>query len=320
MVNSLFISNFKMKKKILYKTLLFAIPILAFILFFEIYIRMRPSVYQAKRDNLVANADSIRVLIVGDSQTTYGINPNLFNEFAYNLAFEAQPIYFDRKLLEKYLPDLPNLKYVFLGINYHNLLFYEHSEERDFFYKYYYDIPYNNSCYLKEYCLRSVFAHKFKETWFLYWFDRKNKGIIYTTDKKGWISRPASDYNSITSILQARINTEPTNKDFSVIRKDSIILKDLEAAIVLLKQKNVIPVLITCPIYKVCRDLINPLIKSEMEKIAHSLAEKYDILYLDYYEDDSFEISDYFDAGHLNNSGAEKLTLRLDSIINNAYE
>jgi hypothetical protein len=277
---------------------------------------MRPSVYQAKRDNLVANADSIEILILGNSQNTYAINPNLFTKSAYNLAFESQTIYFDRQLLEKYLPILPNLKYVFFCVNQHNLL-NEHDKTRDFFYKYYYDITYNNECFWKEYCLRSIFAHRFKETWLLFWFDKHDKWVVKTTDNRGWSGRGVSNHDAIVSLLQSKIRADMFNNHLEKYGKDSVIINDLEFAINLLIEDGITPILITCPVFKLERDCLDPIIKNEIQRVSNYLANKYSILYLDFFDDDSFEIENYFDSDHLNDSGAEKLTLKLDSLIEN---
>ncbi|MDR1764357.1 MAG: DUF1574 domain-containing protein [Dysgonamonadaceae bacterium] len=304
-----------MMKRLLYKAFVFSIPIIAIVLFFEYYIRTRPSVYRSKRDNLIENADSVRILIMGNSHSTYGLNPNLFSEYAYNLAFEAQSIYFDKALIDKYLSILPNLKYLILEIDYGNLC-QKRSENRDFFYKYYFDISYKGEHFVKEYLLQSVFVHSFKETWSLYWIDNKN-GKVNPADAKGWTARSTHREDDVVGYDKNRIVAARFNESFKSFTGNEEELLLVEQAIETLKARGVNPVLITCPIYKSLRSLLDKDVTQKVAEEGRFLAEKFDIQYLNFFSDDSFEAADYFDSDHLNDSGAAKLTLKVDSLIEN---
>lgn len=64
-----------------------------------------------KRDYMEQHLDDIAVLITGHSQSEVGINPWVFDS-AYNLAMLARISSYDAALLERYVPQMPNLKAV----------------------------------------------------------------------------------------------------------------------------------------------------------------------------------------------------------------
>jgi hypothetical protein len=301
-------------KRFLYQIFLFCIPILILIGSGEIYMRNRPSVYSQKRDQLLTNADSVELLILGNSHTTYGINPNCFTLYAYNLAFEDQTIYFDRKLLEKYLPILPRLKQVLITIDYHNLCV-DHVSDRDFFYKYYFNLDYEEpKCFWKESLLQSFFVYSPEKTSILIFRDLKS-GQQNAIGTKGWIDRSTSISDAVTSVEKNKMRAARFNTHIVDYDKNSAIIENFEWLFTTLKSKGIRPILITCPIYSTLRECLDKKILGKSEVIANSLAEKYGLQYLNYFYDDSFEVSDYYDSDHLNTYGAKKLTLKLDSVL-----
>ena len=57
-------------------------------------------------------------LLLGDSYIENAINPGLMGKGAFTLASSSRWIYYDDKLLEKYIADMPNLKQVIFGMGY----------------------------------------------------------------------------------------------------------------------------------------------------------------------------------------------------------
>src|SRR6187549_806708 len=60
-----------------------------------------------KRDLIHAHAREVDTLILGSSETYYGISPHQLSGTAFNLANPAQSLYFDYQLTERLLPKLP---------------------------------------------------------------------------------------------------------------------------------------------------------------------------------------------------------------------
>ncbi len=302
-------------KSFLSKFLIFLIPILLVIFSLDIFLRQMPSIYQQKRDQLLTNADSIEILILGSSHEMDGVNPNYFSLYAHNLAFGAQSIYFDKELAKKYIPQLKKLKYAILEFGYNSLTF-EHVTDRDFFYDYYYGISFKGKKYYKEYLSQSLFVYNPKVTINL--ILEKFKTDFPAPQKKGWagsfpdsMAEP-SPFENKMSVMQYYNNLqEGENVETSV-------LADLECLIQLLKSNNITPILLTTPYYKSFRaNLTDKKPFEKVDSIGNYLTQKYNILHLNYFEDNSFEITDFHNYSHLNKFGAKKLTLKLDSVIMN---
>ena len=79
--------------------------------------------YQSRVDNnysykywyMENHRHEVVTLLLGDSYIENAINPGLMGKGTFNLARSSRWIYYDDKLLEKYIADMPNLKQVILG-------------------------------------------------------------------------------------------------------------------------------------------------------------------------------------------------------------
>ena len=295
-------------KAFLYRIFLFCIPVIIFIGGCEIYVRTMPSAYKQKRDQLIVNADSIELLILGSSSAMDGIDPNQFTLYAHNLAFGSQSIYFDRKLIEKYLSDLPRLKYVLLSLNYIGLYF-DHEENRDFFYKYYYDINYNDRKFYKESVLQSFFVYTPEQTLSLL-FQKRQEELV-----KGWRNKAGRNDEAVTSGEKNELRAREYITTVENWKGGDSVLNDLEAIISLLQSRKITPVLINYPNYSLMRSFLDPAVIERNKRIGKTLSQKYQIPYLDYFDDDSFTVEDYFNCNHLNEQGAAKLSKKINTVI-----
>jgi len=274
-----------------------------------------PSQYKQKRDQLVANADSIEILILGSSHSQDGIDPNQFTLYAHNLAFGGQSIYFDRKLVEKYLPLLPRLKYVLISLE-TNSLYYDHDEDRDFFYKYYYNLDYKDRKYYKESLLQSFFVYTPEQTLSLLFNNRQEEL------EKGWINKIQAkkihrDDIKVMSLEGNKIRANGFNQTAKDWKGGDSVVDDLEALINLLQSKKITPVIITFPNYPLMRSFLDPSIINRTRNVGNTLSQKYHIPYLDYFDDDSFTVADYFNCDHLNVQGAAKISKKINTVIMN---
>lgn len=292
----------------MFRIFLFFIPVIVITIGCEIYVRNMPSLYKQKRDQLIANADSIEVLILGSSHAMDGIDPNQFSLYAHNLAFGSQSIYFDRKLAEKYLPVLPRLKYVLLTLDY-NSLSYDHDEGRDFFYKYYYNLDYKDRKFCKESFLQSFFVYTPEQTLSLMTNHRPVRLM------KGWMNKAVRKDEKVTSVESNELRAKVFNNTVNTWNGGDSVLNDLEALLNLLQSHKITPVIITFPNYSLLRSFLDSTIIERNRSLGNALSQKYQIPYLDYFDDDSFTLSDYFNCDHLNEQGAAKLSQKINAVI-----
>ena len=83
-------------------------------------------------------------------------------------------------------------------------------------------------------------------------------------------------------------------------------------------RRNIKVILLTIPTYKSYYEQLDTIQLNEMEEICNRMDDKYEnVSYLNWLKHDSFTYDDFFDADHLNEYGAEKLTKMLDEYIKN---
>jgi hypothetical protein len=298
-------------KSLIYKILIFCIPLVGFIFFTEICVRNFPSVYKAKKEQLVACADSVELLILGASSAMDGIDPAYFSVYAYNLAFAAQPIYFDAKLTEKYLPVLPKLKYVVITVGYVSL--YMESPDRAFFYKYYYDIDYKGHTFWKEKFLQSFFAYNSTHVRYMLSHSFINRPEINL--KKGWSGFNVSDSKDIISDARAQARADTYERTVRDYKESDTIFREMEAFIEFLQSRNITPVLVSCPNYETLRKHLDKYYLEKNKHTYESLSEKYNIIFMDLMADEDFTAEDFYNPDHLNKKGAAKLARKINAEI-----
>ena len=63
-------------------------------------------------------SDGIKTLLLGNSLIENSINPQILGDSVFDLAISGRWIYYDVKLLERYIPKMTNLNQVIFGMGY----------------------------------------------------------------------------------------------------------------------------------------------------------------------------------------------------------
>lgn len=293
-------------KRFLTRILYFLIPLLLVAVSLEISIRNIDSYYKQKIDGLLEYSDSIEILILGSSHAAEGISPNVFDLFAYNMAFGSQTLYFDERITVKHLEKLSKLKYVLISVDYQSL-YYTHNQDRDIFYHFYYGIDYEDNTYFASDISRFFFGFK-PET--------AIKQLTSTVDKleKGYFSNDTTYYNSFEAEVVKKRHDHfkyiiESNRDYK-----EIILNDLDQFIGVLKNKDIVPIIITMPLHESYYNLLDKEIVKQNYADIVLLCDKYQIEHWQYLNEEFLD-SEYLDNSHLNRSGAERLARLLNERI-----
>jgi hypothetical protein len=141
-MHPLFTSNFRIK--ILKPLLIIALPAMIFLYYIENGLNKIDTHYLKKRVDFESQLNSIEILSLGSSNAYFGINPSMFSCKGYNLAFNAQSMYYDLAFAKKYLDLMPNLKLVILPSIFFTTgtqLIGSSQDWRVFFYKQYFSLP-----------------------------------------------------------------------------------------------------------------------------------------------------------------------------------
>ncbi len=309
-------------KKLLFKILIFISPVLIGIIIMELGLSSIDNGYSFKKRNFEKNIRSIQVLNLGTSHADYGIDPDYFSLKGFNFANVGQPLYYDNKILQKYIDKMDSLKLVILPIS--NFAFgYDMSENQEYwrmyFYKRYYDIDneggrgfnlrtisyfalYGQKESLK--CLLKGFKVNFAEGY------KTNGCLVEKND--------TTSYN-LKAISEAKGKERAVFVDAGIkTRNYSKNIEYLKSMIEMLRKRNIKVVIITTPVYKTYYDNINRKNYQDMQDNIRSITQEYGIKYYNYINDSRFSIMDFRDNDHLNPSGAAKFSKILnDEFIKN---
>lgn len=259
---------------------------------------------------MLAAADSIELLILGNSSAMDGIDPSQFEPYAFNFAFAAQPLYYDIRLTEKYLPELPHLKYVVISTIFAS--FY-HEGSRSFYYHHYFGIDYKNRSYWKENLSQAFFVHDSEQLRHIIAHTFKNRPKFELV--KGWSSFHNTDYESVESDAKARLRAEFFNNVTEKYKGGDTVFNDLDAFLAFLMEKNITPILVTMPYQENVRKYLDKNIEAKNTERLNYLSEKYGVAFLDLYADQDFVTEDFHNFDHLNEKGAAKLAAKIDEQI-----
>lgn len=294
-------------KKFLSHLLKIILPILFFFLVLEIAIRKIPNDYKLKKEYLDKNASEINTLILGSSHTFYGLNPTYFTQKTFNAAYVSQSLDLDYEILKKYDSKLKNLKTVIIPISYFSLF---ETLETDFEkwrinnYVLYYNLPNKYNFTNNFETLNNDIKLNVKKAVKHYIF---NKSFITSSDL-GW----GTSFNSKN---KKPFNGEYTAKKHTVKNFDLFKenLNTLQKTITLCKKNKISIIFITTPTHKSYYQNLNQLqLEKTTETIFQLVKKNPNCKYINLLNSEKFINEDFYDADHLNEIGAKKLSLFLN--------
>jgi hypothetical protein len=305
-------------KKFILKSILFLIPVLFFVVFLENKIRSIPNDYSIKKEYLDKNSNKIEVLILGNSHSYFGIVPEYLKLKSFNGAYISQSVDYDLEILKKYKTHFAQLKYIIISIDYFSL--YSRLEEgtekwRIQNYNIYYDINNSDSFKLSNHfvLLNGKVSDNILRV-ISYYKEHKNNNL--TSNDSGWGTVYKSEKN-LNLLETGRIAAKRHTKNIhnNMYYKENI--KTIKSIIQLAEEINTKVIFITSPAYKTYTanlesNQLNSTINF-MNKIAQGNS---NIMYYNFLNNKSFINKDFYDADHLNEIGAKKLSSKIDSIIN----
>lgn len=300
-------------RKLIYKTIIFLLPVLLLPVCFELLYQTAPNNYTSKNESIKKRYNDTQVLIFGNSHTFYGLNPKCFDKRTFNLSNISQTLYFDQLLFNKHITKFKKLQYVILNIDYSSLSQVDNSDE-DVWRKYYYEkymdlkVPIISVLDPKAYFLSSTRSfvgnmelakrYFFEKT--IVDCDENGFGINYTKEKR--------QLNFNETVLAVIKKHEDNLLDFSknVSRVQTIINK--------CKQKKIKVILVTIPSSKAYCEGVNQLKWKKIEDACYSIENKNEnVHYLNLFKDSRFNDDDFYDLDHLHTEGANKCSV----IVNN---
>lgn len=292
------------------------LPVLLILGVGEILVREVPNPYKYKEKWMETHQDEVELLVMGGSQTFYGVRPEYLDGKAFNLANVAQDLRHDYFLLKKF--NCPRLKTIILPISYPTLFSdeLENTNEwyRAIFYNIYMDYPAhsNFSKYNYEIFNMRTFWGK------VYQYFKAPKDMGY--DKWGWgatykLNRKKMQKwrdGSEAKAAEKHHTCSNWEKALEYAEDNVTILKNIANDC---NQGGKKLILISTPCWKSYTKLLNQRQLSKSYEIIYSLQKEYSFVYLDYLNDKRFEADDFYDSNHLSDIGAEKFSKILNEDI-----
>jgi len=306
------------------KILIFVFPLLAFVVGMDFYLANINSLYKEKAEGLKEEAHAIEILILGNSHSAYGVNPNYFTDYAFNIANAGQSIYFDKELTLQNLENLKKLKYVFISLDYHTLYFSSQRGNRNIFSYYGSGIKHPSEDYNKADISPFLFGYtpivslsllkkdlidkwKFRNHAQYLDFDVEAGIIKVDTLVKGFISFSGTETNMFNRRGYAsRMNGFDNLINTSTEKR--LVLNELNQLITTLQENGVTPIFFSTPTFNEYNTELDSSIINNNRVDAEILCKKYNMKFWDYATDNNFSQNDFFNADHLNKKGAKKFT------------
>lgn len=306
-----------MMRKFIIKTLLLLLPVLILAVSIEYLLVSIPNDYAVKKSYLDQHSEEIEVLILGSSHTYSGINPYYFSNNAFNLAQVSQTLDLDLELLLKYENELHNLNIIILPISSFSLWEKLENEIDSWLlknYKLYYEL---GTSKLKDHS--ELFSVKLTRNLSrLYSYYIKKESTIFCSEL-GWRTTNKSEFSKdlyATAIEASNRHTKTnihSDKYKELFYENMNILNQFYSFCM---ERNIELILITTPTHLHYRNQLNEIQLNTMIETMNDFVKNHPHThYLNWLNHPDFKDSDYFDADHMNEIGAKKLSLKLSNYI-----
>lgn len=298
------------------KVLLFLSPVLIIILVLELALRSMPNDYKVKGKYLEEFAGEIEVLILGSSHAYYGIDPEYFSSSCFNASFYSQTLRYDLEILKHYQSEFKSLKAIVLPVSYFSL--YSQLETGNAPYlvkKYNLYMGMDVSSALKDHMeLLGIRLQKNIKKLSDYYL--KGEDPITCTDL-GW----GTTHHSRDRLVLEKAGASASLRHTRLIEEAGPEQKTenlayLRELIGICKDGNINLLLFIPPAHKAYSGpLKKEYLDNNREIISQMLSEFENGIYLDLLNDPDFIEEDYYDADHMNEIGARKLSEKLDAYL-----
>ena len=295
-------------KLFLRNTMIFALPIILSAISFEGLLRKIPNDYSYKKDYLDRNSRTVEILFLGNSHIYYGIDPKYINRKSFNAAGVSQSLNYDLAIIKKYETKWDSLKCIVLPIDYLSLYTTLESGIESWRvknYSIYYDININHNILYNTELFTNSFIANLTNAYNYYYKHNVNTNCSLA----GWGTK---HQGSSHQDLDATGKSAAERHTMSTSAYLAENLETVSAIIKFAKSKNVSILFFTCPVYKSYSENLDSNQLNNTIRKADSLVRTYgNASYINLLNDKDFTAADFYDADHLNDIGAKKLTLKI---------
>jgi hypothetical protein len=306
------------------KLVLLTTPLLLMLAYSEYRLSFLNSVYYLKRIGLEQQVDQVKVLVMGSSNTAYGIAPEVFSHQGYNLAFMGSGMFSDASLVDKYTEKLPQLRLVVLTANYFTMgLDYSTFSQswRQFFLRQNFNVSVTPTSGLL-YDLGFWFNPRNFSRIALYGdqaagkvFDKHSRPVDIITTPSGWFD--GGDASGADVTIQLGIGAAGAHNGSVDVKNYKKNISYWEPLIEGLQRKNIDAVIVLLPTDASYHSHLDKVKVELMNQSLREFSVKHHIKFVDYTEDPRFSLKDFtvIMPDHMNALGAKKFSEILDQDI-----
>lgn len=304
-------------RRFLLKLTLFLAPVLLALGVVEYELARVPTGYAAKRRHLERHVGEARVLVTGSSHAHYAVHPRLFGVPAFNTAYLSQDVYYDTRIVLKYLPRAANLKLVVVSVSYFSFegrMDDSAASWRAPFYQRYWGIGHAAPGFrLRDYSHIALYG--VQRTRRLLWDRFRNSEAEYIDPEDGHSVLPRP---SPAEVLKGKATV---GRHHTIMKVENVEqnVRHLGELFDALRARGVAAVLITTPVSRSYYEHMKPETYRRMQDAAADLCRRYGLEYRNYLTDARFGPEDFADSDHLNARGAEKFSLILKDEVVSKY-
>jgi DltD protein len=262
--------------------------------------------YRTKREYLERSIERTQVLVLGSSHAYYGVKARMLGAPAFNAAYVAQDVYYDSRIVLKYLPRARNLRLVIVTVSYFTfetrLEDYSEGWRASYYYRYW-GIPRADGGFkIEDYSLVALYGIPQTRAFWLNGFAAESRDQMDEDGSKADFLGPDPAVEA-GGRISAKLQDDISNPKYVA---DNV--RYLEEMLDALKAKGVDVVFVTTPGVRSYYEALRPDLYGVMQEKVQYLCQKYGLSYYNYLKDPRFTDDDFTDSNHLNTQGAEKLS------------
>lgn len=280
----------------------------------EWLVRRIPNEYKIKAAAYDKNAEKFQVLILGTSYSLHGLNPDWFDLYTFNGGHVLQSLDLDAKIFSKYENRLKSLQYIVIPITFASFFFELQNSTESRLIKNY-SIYYGIHATRKPADQLEILSLPFPVN--------RTRLYEYYIQHKTNINITAAGFDSTYHytgqyVLDRGVNASDAlerlnGHDFVLYEKQKACLEQLigECA-----RKNIRVILFTPPAHPSFYSSADSAAVETSIATCRSIEKEYpNVRYANFLHDSLFVSNDFYDMSHLNDSGAKKLSLAVNTII-----
>jgi hypothetical protein len=295
------------------KCFLFILPVLTLIALAEYLLRNIPNDYRLKAAVFKHQAGEIQTLILGSSYAYYDLDPAFFRTRTFNGGYLAQTLDLDAALFNKFAAGMTRLKCVVIPIL--DMSFFRKMDNSDERWR-----MKNYPIYYQLYTTTNI--PDYFEVLSLPFSINRNRLISWYIQKKGNVTSTPLGYGA--KYESASLRNLQTTASEAIQRHTIMDFKNfpsekraLEQILNVCRDRKIRVILFIPPTFDAYASKIDSRQLSTTIHTCEYFQHTYpNVSYFNFLHDTSYKENDYFDADHLNERGAKKLSLKIDSLIN----